>query len=293
MNKQQIKGTTNEVTGKIKKEVGKMTGDRTTEARGKATEVKGKLQQGVGNAKEELQEDPTTKRRSGDRWPSASATKRAGVAGSFFWPVAIPARAPSREWLWLDAGSYSLTLEDGLPVAWPTEPPLSPELLVGELLLLELLLVGPLLVEMLLPVELFRVELPLLPIELVLPLELPEPELPLALPTDVDPDPLLYVLAAGLGPYSRRVLVLVDPAPAELPPSWLSRGTITLAAPSRESVTVEPPSRVPAPDGAPMAEAPGVVYVVDGATRAVAAGARTTSAGSEGAGMRAVPSGER
>ena len=57
MNKQQVKGATNEVTGSIKKEVGKMTGDTTLEAKGAAREVKGKLQQGVGNAKEDLKTD--------------------------------------------------------------------------------------------------------------------------------------------------------------------------------------------------------------------------------------------
>ena len=66
MNKQQIKGTTNEVTGSIKKEVGKMTGDRSTEARGKATEIKGKLQKGVGNAKQDLEDDRALNRRKSD-----------------------------------------------------------------------------------------------------------------------------------------------------------------------------------------------------------------------------------
>jgi uncharacterized protein YjbJ (UPF0337 family) len=57
MNKQQVKGTTNEVTGKIKEEAGRLTGDRSTQARGAAQEVKGKVQQGVGNAKESLRDD--------------------------------------------------------------------------------------------------------------------------------------------------------------------------------------------------------------------------------------------
>ena len=52
MNKHQVKGATNEVTGSIKKEVGKMTGDRTLQAKGQAREAKGKLQQGLGDAKE-------------------------------------------------------------------------------------------------------------------------------------------------------------------------------------------------------------------------------------------------
>jgi uncharacterized protein YjbJ (UPF0337 family) len=43
---------TNEVTGSIKKEVGKLTGDHSTQAAGQAREVKGKLQKGVGDVKE-------------------------------------------------------------------------------------------------------------------------------------------------------------------------------------------------------------------------------------------------
>lgn len=57
MNKHQVKGATNQVTGKVKEEVGKMTGDRSTQARGVAREVKGKVQEKVGNAKESLRED--------------------------------------------------------------------------------------------------------------------------------------------------------------------------------------------------------------------------------------------
>jgi uncharacterized protein YjbJ (UPF0337 family) len=57
MNKQQVKGATNRVTGTIKKEVGKVTGDRETQARGAATNVKGKVQQGVGDAKEAVHHD--------------------------------------------------------------------------------------------------------------------------------------------------------------------------------------------------------------------------------------------
>jgi uncharacterized protein YjbJ (UPF0337 family) len=56
MNKQQIKGVTNQVTGSIKKEVGRMTGDSSTTARGHATEIKGRLQKGVGDAREDVRE---------------------------------------------------------------------------------------------------------------------------------------------------------------------------------------------------------------------------------------------
>jgi uncharacterized protein YjbJ (UPF0337 family) len=57
MNKQQIKGATNEMTGGVKKQVGKMTGDRTLQAKGQARELKGKAQQGLGNAKEDVKTD--------------------------------------------------------------------------------------------------------------------------------------------------------------------------------------------------------------------------------------------
>lgn len=57
MNKHQIKGATNQVTGEIKEQVGKLTGDRSTELKGHAREVKGKLQSDYGNAKEEVRRE--------------------------------------------------------------------------------------------------------------------------------------------------------------------------------------------------------------------------------------------
>jgi uncharacterized protein YjbJ (UPF0337 family) len=62
MNKQQIKGATNQVTGSIKKEVGRMTGDTSTQAKGQAREIKGRVQSGVGNVKEDLREDSEIRR---------------------------------------------------------------------------------------------------------------------------------------------------------------------------------------------------------------------------------------
>jgi uncharacterized protein YjbJ (UPF0337 family) len=71
MNKQQVKGAANQATGAVKKEVGKLTGDRSTQARGQAREIKGKVQQGVGDSKESLRSDSTADRsrarRSSDR----------------------------------------------------------------------------------------------------------------------------------------------------------------------------------------------------------------------------------
>jgi uncharacterized protein YjbJ (UPF0337 family) len=57
MNKQQVKGVANEVTGGIKKEVGRLTGDNSTAVRGKAQEIKGKVQQGIGNAREDARDE--------------------------------------------------------------------------------------------------------------------------------------------------------------------------------------------------------------------------------------------
>jgi uncharacterized protein YjbJ (UPF0337 family) len=62
MNKDHVKGATNEATGSIKKEVGKMTGDRTMQIKGQAREVKGKLQQGVGDAKDDVRAENDVER---------------------------------------------------------------------------------------------------------------------------------------------------------------------------------------------------------------------------------------
>ena len=57
MNKHQVKGMSNRVTGEVKQQVGKMTGDTSLQAKGHAREGKGKLQQGLGNAKEAVRND--------------------------------------------------------------------------------------------------------------------------------------------------------------------------------------------------------------------------------------------
>lgn len=62
MNKQQIKGTTNRVTGEIKQQVGRMTGDSSTTAKGHAREIKGRVQQGIGNAREDARKDSELER---------------------------------------------------------------------------------------------------------------------------------------------------------------------------------------------------------------------------------------
>ena len=67
MNKQQIKGVTNQVTGGIKKEIGRATGDSSTTARGHATEIKGRVQKGVGDAREDLRDDRAIERERSTR----------------------------------------------------------------------------------------------------------------------------------------------------------------------------------------------------------------------------------
>lgn len=56
MNKDQIKGATNQVTGKVKEAVGKATDDHSLRAKGAARDVKSKLQEKVGDAKEAQRE---------------------------------------------------------------------------------------------------------------------------------------------------------------------------------------------------------------------------------------------
>lgn len=52
MNKDQIKGTAKHISGEVKQEVGKLTGDTGTRVRGHAQEAEGKLQKNLGDAKE-------------------------------------------------------------------------------------------------------------------------------------------------------------------------------------------------------------------------------------------------
>jgi uncharacterized protein YjbJ (UPF0337 family) len=57
MNKQQVKGMANQATGEVKEQVGKLTGDRSLEARGHAREMKGKAQKQMGDTREALRTD--------------------------------------------------------------------------------------------------------------------------------------------------------------------------------------------------------------------------------------------
>jgi uncharacterized protein YjbJ (UPF0337 family) len=56
MNKSQLKGRLNEVSGKAKELVGKVTGNKRTEAKGIVQKNAGKAQAGLGDAKEDLKQ---------------------------------------------------------------------------------------------------------------------------------------------------------------------------------------------------------------------------------------------
>ncbi|TXM90524.1 CsbD family protein [Methylobacterium sp. WL116] len=50
-----IKGVANEATGNVKQGIGDVTGDRGLKAEGKVQELKGRAQQGVGEAKDAIE----------------------------------------------------------------------------------------------------------------------------------------------------------------------------------------------------------------------------------------------
>ena len=54
MNKDQVKGRTNTVTGKIKEGVGKATGDKDLQDKGTAEKVGGKIRSTFGDIKEDI-----------------------------------------------------------------------------------------------------------------------------------------------------------------------------------------------------------------------------------------------
>jgi uncharacterized protein YjbJ (UPF0337 family) len=53
MNKDQVKGSLKQATGKAKEVAGRMTGNAKTEAEGDAKQVAGKIQKAYGDAKSE------------------------------------------------------------------------------------------------------------------------------------------------------------------------------------------------------------------------------------------------
>jgi len=56
MNKDQVKGTIDELVGGAKRETGKLTGSMPLQAKGMAQQVKGKLENALGNAKGAIRE---------------------------------------------------------------------------------------------------------------------------------------------------------------------------------------------------------------------------------------------
>jgi uncharacterized protein YjbJ (UPF0337 family) len=56
MDKQRIIGGAKKVTGKIKEKVGRMTGDRQTEAEGSVEKAEGRVRSAVGHAKDAARE---------------------------------------------------------------------------------------------------------------------------------------------------------------------------------------------------------------------------------------------
>jgi uncharacterized protein YjbJ (UPF0337 family) len=60
MEKQQIKGSWNEVKGKLKQKYGQLTDDDLTYAEGKEDEMYGRLQQRLGKTKEEIKKEIDT-----------------------------------------------------------------------------------------------------------------------------------------------------------------------------------------------------------------------------------------
>jgi uncharacterized protein YjbJ (UPF0337 family) len=56
MDKDRIKGAAHEVKGSVKEAVGKVTGDKKTQAEGVAEKAAGKVQNAVGGAKDAMKE---------------------------------------------------------------------------------------------------------------------------------------------------------------------------------------------------------------------------------------------
>jgi uncharacterized protein YjbJ (UPF0337 family) len=52
MNKDHVKGTANDVAGKVQQKVGEMTGNKESQVKGMGKQVKGKVQKGVGDVKD-------------------------------------------------------------------------------------------------------------------------------------------------------------------------------------------------------------------------------------------------
>ena len=60
MNKDQIKGTTKDLAGKVQEKAGELTGNRKQQVKGLKKQLEGKIQKGVGDVKEAF-DDATDK----------------------------------------------------------------------------------------------------------------------------------------------------------------------------------------------------------------------------------------
>jgi uncharacterized protein YjbJ (UPF0337 family) len=56
MNKDQIKGTAKHAAGKVQEEAGKVTGNRSQEAKGIGKQASGSIQKGYGDAKQKAKD---------------------------------------------------------------------------------------------------------------------------------------------------------------------------------------------------------------------------------------------
>ncbi len=54
MNRDQVKGAAKDVTGKIQRKFGELTGNETQQAKGAVKQVEGKVQKGAGNVEQAL-----------------------------------------------------------------------------------------------------------------------------------------------------------------------------------------------------------------------------------------------
>ena len=56
MNKDQVKGVTKDVAGKVQEEAGKLVGSKEQQIKGLSKQVSGKVQKGVGDVKESVED---------------------------------------------------------------------------------------------------------------------------------------------------------------------------------------------------------------------------------------------
>jgi uncharacterized protein YjbJ (UPF0337 family) len=62
MNKDQIRGTTKRMVGKVQEKFGRVTGSKEQQAKGLARQIAGKIQKNVGDAKQDAKEILKTNR---------------------------------------------------------------------------------------------------------------------------------------------------------------------------------------------------------------------------------------